>query len=123
MFRCVVFLAVLLAGTGAMPLKAQMTTSSPSGATTPARALDSLFADEWERGLREHPESASAFGDTRYGDRWTDLSPSAIASREAPDRSHAGPPGRTDRMLRARRLPKGSDRQGLREQKSTRLNS
>jgi len=87
MFRCVVFLAVLLAGTGAMPLKAQMTTSSPSGATTPARALDSLFADEWERGLREHPESASAFGDTRYGDRWTDLSPSAIASREASDRS------------------------------------
>jgi uncharacterized protein (DUF885 family) len=87
MSRCVVFLALLLAGTAAVPAQAQMTTGTAPGAATAAQALDALFADEWERGLRDSPERATEFGDTRYDDRWTDLSPAAIASREAGDRS------------------------------------
>ena len=85
MLRWVVSLALLLAATSALPLRAQMTGGSASSAAAPA--LDALFAHEWERGLRDHPEKASEFGDTRYNDRWTDLSLSAIAAREAADRS------------------------------------
>ncbi|WP_217283660.1 DUF885 domain-containing protein [Pseudaquabacterium terrae] len=52
-----------------------------------ARALPALFADEWERSLRDSPETASYQGDTRYDDRWTDFSPAAIAARAAADRA------------------------------------
>ena len=44
-----------------------------------AQALKALFADEWERTLRESPETASYNGDTRYDDRWSDFSPAAAA--------------------------------------------
>ena len=54
---------------------------------THSQTLHALFASEWERGLKDSPESASYQGDTRYDDRWTDMSLSAIASREAADRS------------------------------------
>jgi uncharacterized protein (DUF885 family) len=87
MVRCVAFLAVLLAATGSVPVQAQMTTGSTPGATAAARVLEALFADEWERGLRDYPERATEFGDPRYNDRWTDLSAAAIAAREASDRS------------------------------------
>lgn len=49
--------------------------------------LHALFAEEWERGLRENPENASYQGDNRYNDRWTDLSLEAIARREAADKA------------------------------------
>ncbi len=49
-------------------------------------ALHALFAEEWERGLRESPEGASYSGDPRYNDRWTDFSTEAIAARQAADR-------------------------------------
>jgi uncharacterized protein (DUF885 family) len=45
--------------------------------------LHQLFADEWERGLRENPEDASYQGDMRFNDRWTDMSLDAIAKRGA----------------------------------------
>ncbi len=48
--------------------------------------LHAFFADEWERGLRDHPESASFEGDKRFNDRWTDNSLKMIAAREAADR-------------------------------------
>ncbi|HEY5613257.1 MAG TPA: DUF885 domain-containing protein [Lysobacter sp.] len=50
------------------------------------QALHRLFDEEWERSLRESPESASYRGDTRYNDRWTDESLAAIQTREAADR-------------------------------------
>ena len=50
------------------------------------RALHAFFDAEWERSLREHPESASYTGDDRYNDRWTDDSLDAIAARQAADR-------------------------------------
>jgi uncharacterized protein (DUF885 family) len=79
--------ALLMSGAAMLPVQAQTTTDRPAAAATPAQALDALFAREWERALREEPESASAQGDTRYDDQWTDLSPQAIASREAGDRA------------------------------------
>ncbi len=63
------------------------TPSTAAATATPAQALKQLFADEWERGLRDHPERASYQGDTRYNDRWTDNSLAAIAAREAADRA------------------------------------
>ncbi len=68
-----------------------------AAATTPARALHALFADEWERGMRESPESASYQGDTRYDDRWSDLSLAAIAASEAGDRAALARLRRIDR--------------------------
>ncbi len=48
--------------------------------------LHAFFAEEWERGLRENPESASFEGDQRFNDRWSDNSLDAIAASEAADR-------------------------------------
>lgn len=53
-------------------------------------ALHRLFAEEWERGLRDSPENASYQGDARFNDRWSDLSLKAIAAREAADRAALG---------------------------------
>ena len=50
-------------------------------------ALRQFFADEWERSLRDSPETATYQGDTRFDDRWTDWSPGAIADRQAADRA------------------------------------
>jgi uncharacterized protein (DUF885 family) len=63
--------------------------SAPLLAQTPQKhaGLHQLFAEEWERGLRENPENATYNGDNRYNDRWTDYSLAAIAQREAGDRA------------------------------------
>ncbi len=53
----------------------------------PAPDLHRLFADDWERGLRDNPESATYLGDHRFDDRWTELNLAAIASRQAADRA------------------------------------
>ncbi|MES2017998.1 MAG: DUF885 domain-containing protein [Pseudomonadota bacterium] len=50
-------------------------------------ALHKLFADQWERSLRENPESATYQGDPRFNDRWTDMSMAAITERAAHDRA------------------------------------
>ncbi|MFO1096138.1 MAG: DUF885 domain-containing protein [Planctomycetaceae bacterium] len=54
----------------------------PSTQAAAARDLHGLFADEWQRTLREHPTFASELGDRRYNDQWDDVSFEAI------DRSH-----------------------------------
>jgi uncharacterized protein (DUF885 family) len=38
------------------------------------KELKQLIANEWEYEMRESPESATALGDYRYNDRWSDLS-------------------------------------------------
>ena len=70
-----------------LPAHAQAAAAPASAAATASQGLRQLFADEWERGLREHPERASYQGDTRYNDRWTDHTLAAIAAREAADRA------------------------------------
>jgi len=64
-----------------------MNTAAAPAQAARSQALHALFADEWERGLRDAPEFASYQGDTRFDDRWSDLSLSAIAAREAADRA------------------------------------
>jgi uncharacterized protein (DUF885 family) len=83
----ILLVAVFLAGAASMPSQAQTRGTAPSGAAPAVQALDALFTREWERAMRENPETASAQGDTRYNDRWTDLSLPAIASRQAEDRA------------------------------------
>jgi uncharacterized protein (DUF885 family) len=49
-----------------------------------ATTLHQLFAAEWERDLRENPESSTYLGDHRYDALWEDLSAPALArSHEA----------------------------------------
>ena len=58
--------------------------AGPAQAQSPeSTRLHKLFADEWEYTLREQPTFASYQGDTRYNDRWPDLSLSAIEQRQA----------------------------------------
>jgi uncharacterized protein (DUF885 family) len=64
----------------ALPLRAE-----EAATADPAKTLHALFDSEWERGLLESPENASYNGDTRFNDRWTDLSLAAISKREAED--------------------------------------
>ena len=82
MLRFAIVVAALMTGTmSAWPAQAK------TGAAPAARTLHQLFADEWERTLRESPETASYNGDTRYDDRWSDMSLATIARQEAADRA------------------------------------
>lgn len=57
----------------------------PPANIDPAVPLHALFDAEWQRHLRESPEDASANGDRRYNDRWSDLSLAAIAASHEAD--------------------------------------
>jgi len=82
MLRFAIVVAALMTGTmSAWPAQVK------TGAAPAARTLHQLFADEWERTLRESPETASYNGDTRYDDRWSDMSLATIARQEAADRA------------------------------------
>ncbi len=60
--------------------------SAPLAASADATAdLHALFDREWERDLADNPLAATYIGETRYNDRWPDLSPTAQASRDAAD--------------------------------------
>ena len=82
-----VTIATALSATAVLAQTPPASTAIASAATSPAtQALHNLFDEEWERSLRESPESASYRGDARYNDRWTDESLAAIQTREAADR-------------------------------------
>jgi uncharacterized protein (DUF885 family) len=81
MIRSLVFAAATVVVLSTTPV-----TVHAQSANTTAK-LNQLFADEWERGLVESPENASANGDNRFNDRWTDYSLAAIARREGEDRA------------------------------------
>ncbi|MBU8974658.1 DUF885 domain-containing protein [Lysobacter sp. MMG2] len=90
MLRHALLAAVVAAGLSAPLAWAQAPTRTPSTQAQPAssaaQALHALFAEEWERGMRENPEEASWRGDKRYNDRWTDMSMAAIQQRMDGDR-------------------------------------
>jgi uncharacterized protein (DUF885 family) len=48
---------------------------------TTSKALNDLFAAEWEYDMQQSPEEASSLGDRRWNDRWSDESLEAIARR------------------------------------------
>lgn len=58
-----------------------------AGQTPAAKQLYDLFERSWEAELAADPQSATYLGDTRYNDRWTDLSLAAIDKRIAADRA------------------------------------
>ncbi|MEW4563356.1 DUF885 domain-containing protein [Bremerella sp. JC770] len=47
-----------------------------------AKQLHQLFADDWQWRLDNYPTLGTSIGDPRGNDKWTDLSPEAIAERE-----------------------------------------
>ena len=56
-----------------------MVTSQPA---TPPEQLHALFERTWEWELSESPIAASALGDTRWNDRWDDVSLAAFERRQ-----------------------------------------
>lgn len=54
--------------------------------TTPAE-LNRFYETEWQRWLREDPTLATAVGDSRYDDRWPNMSLSAIEAAAVADRA------------------------------------
>jgi uncharacterized protein (DUF885 family) len=89
MFKNALLAAAIAVGLSA-PLAQAQAPSQPTqvapATNASAKALHALFAEEWERGMRENPEDASWRGDKRYNDRWTDMSQAAIDQRMAGDR-------------------------------------
>jgi uncharacterized protein (DUF885 family) len=67
-----------------------------------AKALHSLFDEEWEYSMREYPTLASSLGDRRYNDRWSDVTPAAVERRH---RHTADVLGRLKAIDRARLSP------------------
>lgn len=57
------------------------TTAAAQSDATPL--LQALFAEDWDRRLRDVPERATWLGDRRFDDRWTDYGPAAVAARKA----------------------------------------
>jgi uncharacterized protein (DUF885 family) len=78
LFRAAAAAILVASGLFAFPISAQPADEG--------QRLHAFFAEQWERGLRESPESASFQGDLRFNDRWTDFSLSAIEARQAADR-------------------------------------
>jgi uncharacterized protein (DUF885 family) len=62
-------------------------THAAAATSSATKELHALFESEWERGLRENPVGASYQGDSRYDDRWADLSPDVLARSHAGDRA------------------------------------
>ncbi len=80
-------LATTVAAMSILPVHAQDAATAASTNRGAKQALDTFFAGEWERGLRESPENATYNGDNRFNDRWSDRSLAAIARYEAEDRA------------------------------------
>jgi uncharacterized protein (DUF885 family) len=60
--------------------------AAPIAALADATAdLHALFDREWERDLADNPLYATYYGETRYNDRWPDISQAAQAARDAAD--------------------------------------
>jgi uncharacterized protein (DUF885 family) len=54
-----------------------------TGANDAAKALHTLFAADWDYQMEQHPTWASALGDRRWNERWSDVSLDAIFKRHA----------------------------------------
>ncbi len=67
-------------------LLAAILLTTGAAATADASAeLHALFEREWERDLADNPLLATYLGDTRYDDRWPDISTAAQKERNAAD--------------------------------------
>ena len=79
-----------LATLAAAVLTALLTLADAAAATAArspaAERLYALFDSTWQKELAENPVMATYVGDTRYNDRWTDMSAAGIARRHQHDR-------------------------------------
>ncbi len=77
------------AGSGSAVTTPDVPPPPPAGPTLDERraALNALLAEQWEYQLQRAPEFASIIGDPRYNDRWSDMSPEAIAADLAATRT------------------------------------
>ncbi|MEO9091877.1 MAG: DUF885 domain-containing protein, partial [Rhodanobacter sp.] len=73
--------ALLGSVTLASPLRAKSATQSTANTDVATRvaALNALLDEQWQFNLKNSPESATALGDLRYNDRWTDPSLAHLA--------------------------------------------
>lgn len=76
MKKCVCFLPMLLL------LGSCFTPEACGEENAATRQLHALFDAEWQWGLRDDPLNATYLGDTRYNDRWPDLSTAAFQRRQ-----------------------------------------
>jgi uncharacterized protein (DUF885 family) len=80
-----VLLFPLLASAGCATTSPAIPPAAQAAPASEDARLDALLAEDWEQGLRDNPTFATYIGDPRYNDRLPDLSPEAIAKREAYD--------------------------------------
>ena len=66
---------------------ASATTAQKPAANAAVTELNRLFDSEWQRPLRERPETATAVGDHRYDDRWSDVTMAQIERSHAEDQA------------------------------------
>lgn len=97
--RRTLLLAALAACCPLLPAHAAVPATAEAARDRAMAELHRLFDEEWERSLRESPETAAYHGDHRYADRWTDMSLEAIARREAAEREALERLRRIDRNL------------------------
>jgi uncharacterized protein (DUF885 family) len=81
---CLCTASLTVAAPVAMAAGAAASTTSPRGAAT--ERLYALFDAAWQKELADNPMMATYTGDTRYNDRWTDMSAAGIARRHQHDR-------------------------------------
>lgn len=70
--------AVFAVLSSALSLFAQAPSAAPASADQNRKALNALFQEYWEDGLKHAPEFASTLGDKRYNDQISDYSVKAI---------------------------------------------
>ena len=66
------------------PAFAQSSKSKAKG--TASQRLQSLINQEWDYEMQTHPEEATMYGDNRFNDKLSDLSPAAIAAEVAQEK-------------------------------------
>lgn len=83
--------------------QAVMAKTPLSTAAAPAarKALQALFADDWDWQMAQEPTWASELGDRRFNDRWKDLSETAFSRRKAHWRNALRRLARIDRQILA----------------------
>ena len=88
-------LAAALLACATTATKPVASVSAPTAAATlastdgqGAEAFKRLLDEMWEAALSHHPELGTWLGDSRYNDRWTDITPVAIHAEEEAKRDY-----------------------------------
>jgi uncharacterized protein (DUF885 family) len=78
LLMCMTILATLGAQPWANASAAPVVNTTPRAQGDAKAQLEGLYEAEWQRWLREDPTLATGVGDSRYNDRWPDLSLAAL---------------------------------------------